>query len=114
MHKLDLTVNFIDLDELEASIEHLISLERLNDLYMMGNPCQANWDGFADYVIAKLPQLQTLDGKEITRSMRIIASQKLPILQVGCLFLPSNNMPLVIMATKNIFLSCRNNSDRLP
>jgi len=83
LHKLDLTVNFIDLGELESSVDHLVSRERLKDLYMMGNPCQANWDGFTNYVIAKLPQLQTLDGTEITRSMQIIASQKLPALGVG-------------------------------
>lgn len=43
---------------------------------MLGNPCQSNWpDGFREYVIASLPQLCFLDGKEIERSDRIIANQ---------------------------------------
>lgn len=81
LHKLDLTVNFIDLDELEASVDHLESRERLRDMYMMGNPCQSNWPGFTSYIIARLPQLQTLDGTEVTRSMQITARQKLPQLE---------------------------------
>ena len=32
LHKLDLTVNFVDLDELEASITHLKDREHLRDL----------------------------------------------------------------------------------
>jgi len=82
LNKIDLTVNFVDVDELEESIDHLISREHLKDLYMMGNPCQANWEGFASFVIAKLPQLQTLDGTEITRSLQILARQKLPDLEI--------------------------------
>jgi hypothetical protein len=80
--KLDLTVNFVDVDDLKSSMEHLASsCDRLTELYMMGNPCQANWPGFESYAIAKLPQLKTLDGKEITRSMQITARQKLPALE---------------------------------
>lgn len=61
----------------------MVPLKHLRELYMMGNPAQSHWeDGFTDYVIAKVPQLQTLDGKEITKSMRIAALQKLPKLQV--------------------------------
>lgn len=81
LKKLDLTVNFIDVDELEDSIKHLSLCDRLRELYMMGNPAQANWPGFESYVIAKLPQLELLDGKEITKSMQIIAKQKLPLLE---------------------------------
>ena len=46
LHKLDLTLNFIDMDELESSIEHLSQLPRLRELYMMGNPSQVNWPGY--------------------------------------------------------------------
>lgn len=81
LKKLDLTVNFIDVDELEASINHLVPLDRLKDLYMMGNPAEANWSKCESYLIAKLPQLLTLDGKEITRSMQISARQKLDELE---------------------------------
>ena len=82
LKKLDLTINFIDFDFLEESIDHLVSRENLADLYLMGNPSQSNWDRFNYYVIAKLPQLKNLDGTEITRSMQIIARQSLPKLEV--------------------------------
>lgn len=83
LKKLDLTVNFIDFDTLRESIEHLAQRDRLESLYMMGNPAQTNWDKkFNMYVIAKIPQLATLDGTEITRSMRIQATQQLPALEV--------------------------------
>jgi len=82
LNKLDLTVNFVDVDELESSMDHLSEREHLKDLYMMGNPAQANWPGFKNYVIARLPQLQFLDGEAITRSMQIVAKQQLPKLAV--------------------------------
>lgn len=81
LSKLDLTVNFIDVDTLEESIDHLVSRTKLIDLYMMGNPAQATWPGFNSFVIAKLPQLKTLDGTDTTRSMQIQARQKLPQLE---------------------------------
>jgi hypothetical protein len=77
LHKLDLTMNFVDVDTLEESIKHLQSRDRLTDMYMMGNPAQANWPNFANYVAAMLPQLVSLDGTEITKSTRIIARQHL-------------------------------------
>lgn len=43
---------------------------------MLGNPCQANWPtGLPEYIIASLPQLELLDGKEIHKSDRIKALQ---------------------------------------
>jgi len=77
-------VNFIDFDTLEDSVDHLKSRRHLTDLYLMGNPAQQKWedDGFFYYVVAILPQVKFLDGKEITRSTRIIAQQKLSALQV--------------------------------
>lgn len=77
IYKLDLTVNFIDVDHLEESMNHLATRDTLRDLYMMGNPCQTNWEGFTSYTIARLPFLQTLDGTEITKSMQITACQQL-------------------------------------
>lgn len=38
LRKLDLTLNFIDFDELAGSVEHLAQLPHLHDLFMMGNP----------------------------------------------------------------------------
>ncbi|KAJ0402508.1 hypothetical protein ATCC90586_002678 [Pythium insidiosum] len=76
LEKLDLTVNFVDFDELEDSIDHLKPLRHLRELYMLGNPCQSTWpEGFRDFVVASLPQLEMLDGKEIHRSDRIKALQ---------------------------------------
>jgi protein TilB len=86
LHKLDLTANFIDLDELEASVDHLQGLRNLRDLYMMGNPAQVNWPSFNSYLTARLPHLSTLDGIEVTKSMILSAKQKLPIMEVHNLF----------------------------
>lgn len=83
LYKLDMTINFVDFDTLEESINHLQSRQQLRDLYLLGNPAQANWPNFNSYVIAKLPQLQNLDGTEITKSMQIKARQLLPALEVS-------------------------------
>ena len=80
LNKLDLTINFIDVDDLEESIDNLIDRVHLKDLYMMGNPAEQEWGGFKNYVIARLPQVDALDGTEVTRSMRIRAEQQLPAL----------------------------------
>jgi protein TilB len=95
LYKLDLTANFIDFDTLEESIAHLIPLDRLSILYMMGNPSQVNWpdDHFNTYVIAKLPQLKSLDGTEITKSMQIIANQKIKEIEVR------NNVGILMFGT---------------
>lgn len=82
INKIDLTANFVDVDNLESSINHLAGRSSLRELYMMGNPCEANWSGFVHYVVAKLPQLHSLDGAEITKSMQIMARQKLSSLEV--------------------------------
>ena len=82
LNKLDLTVNFVDFDELEASITHLAKRRHLKELYMMGNPSQIDWpDGFDLYCTHRLPQLQSLDGKDLTKSLRIVAAQHYPRLQ---------------------------------
>lgn len=75
LNKLDLTVNFIDVDALEESVEHLASLLHLRELYLMGNPC-LEWAGANKFIIASLPQLERLDGKDITRKDRIEALQE--------------------------------------
>lgn len=46
----------------------------MRELYLTGNPC-VDYDGYRDYVIATLPQLQRLDGIEIEKSERIQAIQ---------------------------------------
>ena len=48
--------------------------DSLADLYLMGNPC-ADWSGYRQYVVAILPNLKRLDGKDIKPSERIAAEQ---------------------------------------
>jgi len=42
--------------------------------YLTGNPC-TDYEGYREYVIATLDNLQWLDGKEIEKSERILAKQ---------------------------------------
>ncbi|KAE8883445.1 hypothetical protein PF003_g32603 [Phytophthora fragariae] len=66
-NKLDLTVNFVDFDTLEESIDHLKPLRHLRELYMLGNTCQANWEtGFREFVVASLPQLEIWTARRFT------------------------------------------------
>ena len=74
LEKLDLTVNFVDLDHFKDSIEHLIPLAHFKELFLMGNPCM-EWPHAKDFIIATLPQLERLDGQDITRTERIKAKQ---------------------------------------
>lgn len=97
LRKLDLTLNFVDLDCLETSIDELGRCPSLQELFLIGNPCMGaffesesdalpkqskGWSGCRAYVVAQLPNLQYLDGQEIKRSERITASQQLPVLKV--------------------------------
>eukprot|EP00794_Sanderia_malayensis_P016160 gene16160-17783_t len=72
LNKLDLTVNFIA--EL-TSVESLKRNEFFKELYLTGNPC-TQFEGYREYVIATLPQLKQLDGREVERSERILATQR--------------------------------------
>uniref|UniRef100_A0A182PDW0 Uncharacterized protein n=1 Tax=Anopheles epiroticus TaxID=199890 RepID=A0A182PDW0_9DIPT len=71
LQKLDLTLNFIG--EL-TSIESLRANYNLRELFLTGNPC-TDYPGYREYVITVLPQLAHLDGKEITRSDRLLAAK---------------------------------------
>ena len=77
LEKLDLTLNFVgalsDVKELKKNIF-------LKELIMMGNPC-CKYDGYREYVIGHITQLQVLDGEEISKSERIKAVQKLSDLE---------------------------------
>ncbi|XP_069777742.1 dynein axonemal assembly factor 11 isoform X6 [Narcine bancroftii] len=77
LKKLDLTVNFVG--EL-TSVELLKVNVQLEELFLVGNPCY-EFDGYRKYVIAVLPQLKWLDGKEISRSEQIQALQDFPVVQ---------------------------------
>merc|ERR1719254_157799 len=80
LNKLDMTVNFVDVDALESSVYNLKANIMLEDLYLTGNPCE-DWKGFRPYVVAHLPRLKQLDGKLILPAERIKARQQLPQLQ---------------------------------
>ncbi|TRY91008.1 hypothetical protein DNTS_023025 [Danionella cerebrum] len=72
LHKLDLTVNFV------GKLSSITSLKfnlHLRELYLVGNPC-TEFQGYRQYVVGSLPQLQWLDGKEISRAERILALQE--------------------------------------
>jgi protein TilB len=71
--KLDLTVNFID--EL-MSVALLAANERLEELYLTGNPV-AKRGYYREFVVASVPQLVRLDGEEVTKSERIAAMQRI-------------------------------------
>jgi len=123
LNKLDLTLNFVDVDELERTVDELATLRSLRELFLLGNPCmysdvgdgagsssnsssssndvvgkaaealQASnadngtssekkqppgWKGCRAYVIARLPNLKSLDGTDVLRSERILATERLP------------------------------------
>ncbi|GMH38661.1 hypothetical protein BSKO_06545 [Bryopsis sp. KO-2023] len=79
LQKLDLTVNFVDKAGL-LSVASLSGNVLLKEIFLVGNPC-AEWPGYKNFVIGKLPQLQRLDGRDIKRSERILALQELPQLE---------------------------------
>ena len=87
LKKLDLTLNFVDLEDLESSITCLAKCPRMllqkvviNDLYLTGNPCES-WKRIKDYIIARIPQLRRFDGTDILKSERIKAIQVLDSLE---------------------------------
>ncbi|KAJ8011394.1 hypothetical protein DPEC_G00057740 [Dallia pectoralis] len=73
LQKLDLTVNFVGRLSSVESLKHNV---HLRELFLVGNPC-TEFQGYRQYVVATLPQLKYLDGKEIGRSERIRAGQGL-------------------------------------
>lgn len=73
LQKLDLTLNFVGC---VSSVAALTQNIHLRELFLLGNPC-ADFQGYRPYVVTLLPQLQFLDGKEISRSERLQAAQGL-------------------------------------
>ena len=126
LEKLDLTLNFVDVDALEDAVDELAQLRSLRELFLLGNPCMGHdvmsggvgeatdaadvmaelaeqlqmsapstgntegqqqqsssgWKGCRPFVIARLPNLRTLDGRDVLRSERILATRRLPELVV--------------------------------
>ena len=126
LEKLDLTLNFVDVDALEDLVDELARLRSLRELFLLGNPCMGHdvgaaggdggsgavdaaddiaelarqlqtsppggsaddqkeqssgWRGCRPYVIARLPNLRILDGRDVLRSERILATRQLPELE---------------------------------
>ena len=67
-----MTLNFVDIEDLEESVDNMQECENLQELYMTGNPC-TQWEGFKEYLIARVSQLKRLDGEDITKSQRLEA-----------------------------------------
>lgn len=78
---------------------------------MLGNPSQVDWDGFNAYVIGTLPQLQYIDGKEITKTQRITALQQLPRLQVisSGQRMDNNSILIIILVERAFSISKKDN-----
>eukprot|EP00698_Gefionella_okellyi_P010789 TRINITY_DN2824_c0_g1_i3.p1 TRINITY_DN2824_c0_g1~~TRINITY_DN2824_c0_g1_i3.p1 ORF type:complete len:418 (-),score=75.24 TRINITY_DN2824_c0_g1_i3:152-1405(-) len=73
--KLDLTLNFVKVVDL-LSLEKLQRNTMLAELFLTGNPCR-DYRFYREFVVGTLPQLQILDGDEITRAERLAATQLL-------------------------------------
>lgn len=74
LEKLDLTLNFIvDLD----SVVKLRANIFLATLHLTGNPC-TKIDGYRAFVAHALPQLEHLDGADVTKTERIVARHEVP------------------------------------
>ena len=56
LNKLDMTLNFVDIEDLEESVDEMVWCENLAEVYFTGNPC-TDWEHFREYVIAKVPQI---------------------------------------------------------
>ncbi|XP_073828843.1 touch insensitive larva B [Musca autumnalis] len=73
LNKLDLTLNFIgDL----TSIESLKDNYNLRTLILTGNPC-CDYPNYREYVIATLPQLESLDCQDVTLTQKLEAKPRL-------------------------------------
>jgi len=77
LRKLDLTLNFVDLEDLEASMLHLRRVESIRILHLTGNPCSDWKQGYRKFIVAMVPQLEELDGTAITATERLEALQEL-------------------------------------
>eukprot|EP00351_Strombidinopsis_sp_SopsisLIS2011_P006351 CAMPEP_0116882584 /NCGR_PEP_ID=MMETSP0463-20121206/14867_1 /TAXON_ID=181622 /ORGANISM="Strombidinopsis sp, Strain SopsisLIS2011" /LENGTH=138 /DNA_ID=CAMNT_0004536017 /DNA_START=197 /DNA_END=613 /DNA_ORIENTATION=- len=73
LQKIDMTLNFIDVEHIKDSCENMACCPDLCDLYMTGNPCDVNWKSCKDYCIAKVKTLTKYNGEDITKSERLEA-----------------------------------------
>ncbi|XP_058056362.1 protein tilB [Anopheles bellator] len=87
LRKLDLTLNFIG--EL-TSVESLRENYNLRELFLTGNPC-TDYPGYRTYVVTVLPQIEHLDGQEVTRGERLKAAKEFPGLRERIVQLEAQN-----------------------
>jgi len=80
LQKLDFTLNFIDVEDLEESMDNLAELPDFRELYFIGNPA-TDWEHYKDYIVAKLPHLGRLDGDDVTKTWKLKARQNLEWLE---------------------------------
>ena len=80
LNKLDLTLNLIDVEDLQESCENCEWCPLLTDLYLTGNPC-LDWEHCRDYVIAKVESVLRLDGTDVSKSDRLRAKTKILMME---------------------------------
>jgi protein TilB len=80
LERLDLTVNYVDIDALPDSVACLARLDFFHDLYLTGNPC-TDFSDYRAFVVASLPRLSRLDGKDVTKTERLLAEQNMPLIR---------------------------------
>ena len=69
---MDFTLNFIDIEDLEESMDNLSELPDFRELYFIGNPA-CDWEHYKDYIVAKVPTLGRLDGEDVTKTWKLRA-----------------------------------------
>ena len=74
---LDVSFNIIGLVGLKQSLHCLTKLTKLQDLFIVGNPCEQHWKWCRMFYAANLPQLRRLDGVNIDEDERAIATHDL-------------------------------------
>ena len=67
-----MTLNFIDIEDFEESVDNMCDLPDIRELYFLGNPC-TDWEHWKDYIIARLPSLGRLDGEDVTKTRKMAA-----------------------------------------
>ena len=76
LQKIDLTLNFIDIEDFEESVDNLAELPDLREIYLLGNPCM-DWKRAKEYLYARLPTVSRVDGDDVSKSMKFAAVQNL-------------------------------------
>ena len=67
-----MTLNFIDIEDFEESIDNLAELQDFRELYLLGNPCM-DWKRANEYLMARIDTISRIDGNDVTKTMRLAA-----------------------------------------